>query len=181
MRLQIALLSLLTSLPGAAQAVSLAGPGLHPLLKVHEDRTFVPTTPIAESFHFDDDLLVAQDGSFVYEEVLRQFFIDAFRPAQATLAHGTAPADLLAGLNRELAAARIGTLESNLVCRLDLQPDEGYVLSWYGRTNRAIRVTVTPQAGVPDCPAAVGLALQAARVFKEGALAAPATRTSTSP
>jgi hypothetical protein len=64
MKLQIALLGLLASLPGAVQAAPFVGVDLPPLLKVHEERTVVPTPPFAQSFHFDDDLLVTQNGEF---------------------------------------------------------------------------------------------------------------------
>jgi len=174
MRCQVALLGLLVILSGPVQGASFTTAVVRPLLKVHEDRLFVPLTPIATSFHFDDDLLVTQDGAFSYQEVERQFFIDSFRSPVATLSQGTVPAAQLAALHQALAAAQIGTLgdaQGNLECHLFLRPEEGYVLSWYGRTNRAVRVVMTSQTEAPDCPATLGAVLQAVQTIREGAQA----------
>ncbi|HVT60774.1 MAG TPA: hypothetical protein VHR45_20550 [Thermoanaerobaculia bacterium] len=161
-------------LPAALAAAPFPGSDLRPLLQFHGSflRGAGPLPPV---FLDRDDLFVTRDGSFIYSQAAGN---TQTGPYTTDLAQGVAAPQLFATLTQALLQAGIGALGGK--CHVSFPspiwiPGNGYEITWYGRQQRWISLTMSDQNDVPDCtPDEVAL-LEALVSFQSQVLADPRT------
>ncbi|HEY0782186.1 MAG TPA: hypothetical protein VGE98_07025 [Thermoanaerobaculia bacterium] len=157
------------ALAAAAHAATLPGPDPRPLLQIreHQLRAAGPLPPI---FFEEGDFLVSRGGGFALVEVTGNV---STGPFDAHVFQGVAEAGQLAELVAALDAAHVGQL-GGACHHQDEQPvwnpNDEYVLSWFGNKGRTTTLRITPDPSLAECSDTVVFLLHKAIVFMENSI-----------
>jgi len=142
------------ALAAAARAATLPGPDPRPLLQIREHQLRA-AGPVPPNFLEEGDVPGSRGGGFALVEVTGNI---ATGPFASHVVQGVAAAGPFADLVAALDAAHIGQLGG--ACHHEDEqpvwnPNDEYVLSWFGNKGRTTTLRISPDPSLAACSDAV--------------------------